>query len=98
MSKDNFDFSGYPKLGRPFVTGAKREKYVKFYLTLDELLSFEKLEKNVQIFYFSKGYMYNRSVHFRQLLRFIDDVRILNVLFENLPDEIQMFKRPPPQK
>lgn len=98
MSKDNFDFTGYPKLGRPFVSGSKRDRYIKFYLTPDELLSFEKLEKNLTIYYASKGYLYNRSVHFRNLLNFIDDVRILNVLFENLPDEIQMFKISSPIK
>ena len=67
-----------PKLGRPFKAGSARNKYLKFYLTDSELLSFEHLENNVKIYYLSHGLKYNRADHFRKFLFMFDDVNILN--------------------
>lgn len=69
-----------PKLGRPFLKGEPRNKYIKFYLTLDELISFEHLENNVKIYYLSHGLKYNRSDHLRKIISFYDDVALLNLV------------------
>lgn len=82
-------FDNFPKLGRPFAAGFPRDKSLRFYLTIDELKSFEQLEKNVIIYYASKGAIYNRSVHLRAILNIFDDVRILNAVFSNPTRELQ---------
>lgn len=89
MSKDNFDFSGYPKLGRPFVSGSKRDKYLKFYVSQDELNNFEKSEKTLNVYFHSKGYHYNRPAFMRFLLLNICNLKFLDLLFDHLSDEIK---------
>lgn len=76
-----------PKLGRPFVTGSPRKEIIKFYLSIDELLAFKKSEVHLIYYYSRLGYKYNRSVHLRQLLKYFDDVRVLNIVTEDLPFE-----------
>lgn len=93
MSKDNFDFSGYPKLGRPFTGGSPRKKYIKFYLSDQESNDFDKLTKDLSNYYEEMGYTFNRPAHFRLLLKNLTDPIILKILFNNLTDEIEIFKR-----
>lgn len=79
-----------PKLGRPFVSGSPRKETLKFYVSFEELLAFQRAEEHLIFFYSRLGYKYNRSVHFRQLLKYLDDVRILNIVTEELPiDELK---------
>jgi hypothetical protein len=89
MSEENFDFSGYPKLGRPFVAGSPRNKYLKFYFSIDELKMFEMLEKNVKKFYDLRGYSYNRPAHMRLFFTNFDNPHVLHFLFENLTPELK---------
>lgn len=88
MNEDNFDFSGYPKLGRPFVSGARRDKYLKFYVSETELNDFEKSEKIVKLYFDSKGFHYNRPAFMRFFLLNCSDFKVLDSLFENISDEI----------
>lgn len=78
-----------PKLGRPFVAGSKRVKYLKFYLSDSEIEDFEFLEKHVKKFYEENGYVYNRSNHFRLILKNCSNEKILKQLFKNPTEEIK---------
>ena len=82
MIEDDFDFSGYPKLGRPFAMGNLANKYIKFYLTLEEFITFEHLENNVKIYFLSHSLKYNRADHLRKIISLYDDVKFLNLLYD----------------
>jgi len=73
-----------PKLGRPFSGGSARTKYLKFYLTPNELNEFVLLEKNLSKIYESMGFYYNRPDHFRLFLKNLTNPHILNFLLENI--------------
>lgn len=78
-----------PKLGPPYKAGSPRDKYIKFYVSLGELISFEHLEKNVLAYYALHNFHYNRSDHFRLICKYFDDVRLLNILLENPSEDIK---------
>lgn len=90
MNNDNdFDFSGYPKLGRPFQSGAKRDKYIKFYLSEIELDNFNKQDKKIASYFEKKGYLFNRPSFMRCLLENVSNEKLLDSIFDNLSDEIK---------
>ena len=88
---DNFDFSGFPKLGRPFKSGLPRDKYVKYYLTADELKAFEDLQKKVSAIYQNEGYAFNAPEYFRMFMKFYDHPTILRLFFADY--ELQGIKK-----
>lgn len=82
-----------PKLGRPFSGGSARTKYLKFYLTPNELNEFELLEKELVKIYETNGHYYNRPDHFRLFLQNLTNPHILNFLFQNLSIESKISKK-----
>lgn len=82
-----------PKLGRPFSGGSARTKYLKFYLTPNELNEFELLEKELSKIYESRGYYYSRPDHFRLFLKNLTNPYILNFLFENISLDTEKIKK-----
>ena len=80
---EGIDFSGFPKLGRPYKTGAPRTSYVKYYLTADELKAFNELEKRVSNLYKKEGYAFNAPEHFRMFMKFYDHPVILRLFFSD---------------
>lgn len=78
---DDFDFSGYPKLGRPLKSGSPRSSYVKYYLTADELTAFNELQATVKDIYQKEGYCFNAPDYFRMFMKFYDHPIILRLFF-----------------
>lgn len=78
---DDFDFSSFPKLGRPYKSGAPRTSYVKFYFTADEMRAFDKLQKTVKEFYKKEGYTFNAPDHFRMFVKFYSHPALLRLFF-----------------
>jgi hypothetical protein len=82
-----------PKLGRPFTGGTPRDKYLKFYLTESEMISFDRLEKELQKIYIAHGYHYNRPAHFRNFLHNLTNPLIVKAIFDNPTDELKNSKK-----
>lgn len=80
-NNDDFDFSGFPKLGRPFKSGAPRSSYVKYYFTADEMIAFNKLQKDVKALYEKEGYLFNAPDHFRMFVKFYAHPALLRLFF-----------------
>lgn len=88
---DDFDFSNYPKLGRPFKNGLPRDKYVKYYMTADELETLSKLQQTVKEIYQKEGYAFNAPEYFRMFMKFYDHPTILRLFFADY--EFQGIKK-----
>ncbi|TDA63576.1 hypothetical protein E0765_07005 [Sulfuricurvum sp. IAE1] len=67
-----------PNLGRPFVADSPRKNYIRFRLSDLENDDFLRREEFVKSFYSDRGISYNRSDFLRALLKFVDDVDILD--------------------
>lgn len=80
------------KLGRPFKGGSKRDKYIKFYFTDDEIKSLEDKEKIIASFLQENGFSYNRPAFFRILFTVLDDKKLINTVFKSFDDSYDIFK------
>jgi len=81
-----------PKLGRPFTGGSPRQKYLKFYLTADELKDFEKIENSIDDIFSHYGYVYNRPAVFRAFLKRLNDPLFIHLLLSSPTPEMETFK------
>lgn len=81
---DNFDFSGLPKLGRPFKTGAPRDKYIKFYMSEDELKQYKRSISKLSKIFQKNGFVFNNPDFFRLFIKYQDHPIILKLFFEDL--------------
>lgn len=84
IEDDNFDFSGYPKLGRPFKTGSARTSYVKYYLTAEELKAFDLTQKKVSAIFKKEGYCFNAPDYFRMFMKYYDHPTIIRLFIADL--------------
>ncbi len=82
-----------PPLGRPLSGASVRDKYLKIYLSKEELSEFEKLEIELKKLYSSKGYFYNRPNHLRLFIHNLLNPHVLHFLFENPTNELEKAKK-----
>jgi hypothetical protein len=84
QNDNNFDFSGYPKLGRPFKSGSPRDKYVKFYFSEAEMKYYNDVQIKVQKLFLKNGFTFNVPDYFRLFVKFYDHPILLKLFMEDM--------------